>query len=311
MELSTLTEQLREQEVTFARVSTAYWAQWVKWLRQEGREEALPSKLRQVTVGGEGLSGEALKDWFSGPLSSVRLDNLYGPTETTVAALYHSTSEADASEPVVPIGRPFASRNACLLDAWGRNVPVGGIGELCIGGVTVARGYLERASATAERFVPDPEAVAGRLYRSGDLSRLREDGTAEILGRADEQIKLRGYRIELGEIESALRACRGVKEAAAAVRGEGEHRRLVGYVTGAVDSGALKAEVGKKLPTYMVPTAYVVLESLPLMGNGKVNRRALPEPALVTRERRVQARTPPRLCCRKFGRKCSSALKLG
>ncbi|HEY0465991.1 MAG TPA: amino acid adenylation domain-containing protein, partial [Polyangiaceae bacterium] len=290
-ELSTLTERLREQRVTFARVSTAYWAQWAKWLRHEGRGVALPTELRQVTVGGEGLSGEALKDWFSGPLSSVKLDNLYGPTETTVAALYHRTSEADVHEAVVPIGAPFAGRTAFVIDSWGREVPVGGIGELCIGGVTVARGYLGRASATAERFVPDPHTVGGRLYRSGDLSRLRADGTLEFLGRSDEQIKLRGYRIELGEVESALLACGGVSAAVAAVRGDGEHRRLVGYVTGAVDLEALKVEAASKLPGYMVPTAYVLLEALPLLANGKVDRRSLPEPSSSPRKQRLAPRT--------------------
>ncbi|MEI9936660.1 MAG: non-ribosomal peptide synthase/polyketide synthase [Pseudomonadota bacterium] len=291
-EFSTLTERLREQRVTFARVSTAYWTQWAKWLRHEGRGAALPTELRQVTVGGEGLSGEALKDWFSGPLSSVSLDNLYGPTETTVAALYHRTSEADVHEAVVPIGAPFAGRTVFVIDSWGREVPVGGIGELCIGGVTVARGYLGRPSATAERFVPDPHTVGGRLYRSGDLSRLRADGTVEFLGRSDEQIKLRGYRIELGEVESALLACGGVSAAVAAVRGDGEHRRLVGYVTGAVDLEALKIEAASKLPGYMIPTAYVLLEALPLLANGKVDRRSLPEPVSSAREQRLAPRTP-------------------
>ncbi len=143
-ELATLTDTLRAQKVTFARVSTAYWSQWVKWLRREGRSTALPDKLRQVTVGGEGLSGDALKDWFAGPLSAVRLDNLYGPTETTVAALYHHTSELDAAEAVVPIGRPFPARSAFLVDPWGQQVPVGGVGELCIGGAN--RGARLRGS---------------------------------------------------------------------------------------------------------------------------------------------------------------------
>ncbi|HEX2670488.1 MAG TPA: amino acid adenylation domain-containing protein, partial [Polyangiaceae bacterium] len=290
-ELSTLTERLREQGVTFARVSTAYWTQWAKWLRHEGRGAALPTELRQVTVGGEGLSGEALKNWFSGPLSSVKLDNLYGPTETTVAALVHRTSEADVHEAVVPIGAPFLGRSAFVIDGWGREVPVGGIGELCIGGVTVARGYLGRASATAERFVPDPHTVGGRLYRSGDLSRVRADGTVEFLGRSDEQIKLRGYRIELGEVESALLACNGVSAAVAAVRGDGEHRQLMGYVTGTVDLERLKVEAASKLPDYMVPTAYVLLEALPLLANGKVDRRSLPEPVSSAREQRLSPRT--------------------
>ncbi|WP_394844480.1 non-ribosomal peptide synthase/polyketide synthase [Pendulispora brunnea] len=277
-ELEQLTTTLREQEVTFARVSTAYWQQWVHRL-----PEALP-KLRQVTVGGEGLAGGALQRWFAGPLSAVKLDNLYGPTETTVASHRYRTQREDGGETIVPIGQAFPGRTSYVMDRWGNAVPAGGVGELCIGGASVARGYLERPGLTAERFVPDPQAVGGRLYRSGDVCRERADGVIEFLGRADAQIKLRGYRIELGEIESALRGCAGVTDAVAEVKGEGESRRLVGYATGAASVEALRAAAEQKLPSYMVPSAYVVLEALPLLPNGKVNRRALPEPELETAE---------------------------
>ncbi|WP_394851110.1 non-ribosomal peptide synthase/polyketide synthase [Pendulispora rubella] len=277
-ELEQLTTTLREQGVTFARVSTAYWQQWVHRL-----PEALP-KLRQVTVGGEGLAGDALARWFAGPLSTVKLDNLYGPTETTVASHRHRTQAADGGETIVPIGQTFPGRTSSVMDRWGNAVPTGGVGELCIGGASVARGYLERPSLTAERFVPDPHAEGGRLYRSGDVCRERADGVIEFLGRADAQIKLRGYRIELGEIETALRRCEGVTEAVAEVKGEGESRRLVGYVTGAASVDALRAAAEQKLPSYMVPSAFVVLDALPLLPNGKVNRRALPEPELETTE---------------------------
>ncbi|WP_394833990.1 non-ribosomal peptide synthase/polyketide synthase [Pendulispora rubella] len=284
-ELEQLTTTLREQGVTFARVSTAYWQQWVHRL-----PEALP-KLRQVTVGGEGLAGDALARWFAGPLSTVKLDNLYGPTETTVASHRHRTQAADGGETIVPIGQTFPGRTSYVMDRWGNGVPPGGVGELCIGGASVARGYLERPSLTAERFVPDPQGEGGRLYRSGDVCRERADGVLEFLGRGDAQIKLRGYRIELGEIETALRRCEGVTDAVVEVKGEGESRRLVGYVTGTASIEALRAAAEQKLPSYMVPSAFVVVDALPLLPNGKVNRRALPEPDVTDTDAYVAPRT--------------------
>ncbi|WP_025598352.1 condensation domain-containing protein, partial [Burkholderia sp. WSM2230] len=166
-------------------------------------------------------------------LADIRLDNLYGPTETTVAALYRHTRDEDVHQVTVPIGHPYPGRTARVLDASGDEAPVGGLGELCIGGPTVARGYLGRPALTAERFVPDPYGAPGaRLYRSGDLCRMRADGTVEFLGRLDQQVKLRGQRIELGEIEAVLRQCEGVREAAVIVVGEGQKQRVAAYVVG-------------------------------------------------------------------------------
>ena len=271
----TLNRHLIEQQVALAFLPTAYWQQW---LHRLPKASALPH-LRQVTVGGEALPSDALKRWQSGPLSHIRLDNLYGPTETTIAALYRQTGAEDADEVIVPIGRTFPGRSAAVRDADGNVVPAGGYGELCIGGASLARGYLGRPGLTAERFVPDPDgAPGGRLYRSGDLCRQRGDGTTEFLGRLDQQIKLRGFRIELGEIETALRRGAGVSDAVAAVMGEGESRRLIGYVVGAVDIAALREALALQLPEHMVPSEIVSLSSLPLMPNGKVDRAALPEP---------------------------------
>nr|WP_269664908.1 non-ribosomal peptide synthetase [Burkholderia sp. WSM2230] len=158
---------------------------------------------------------------------------MYGPTETTVAALYRHTRDEDVHQVTVPIGHPYPGRTARVLDASGDEAPVGGLGELCIGGPTVARGYLGRPALTAERFVPDPYGAPGaRLYRSGDLCRMRADGTVEFLGRLDQQVKLRGQRIELGEIEAVLRQCEGVREAAVIVVGEGQKQRVAAYVVG-------------------------------------------------------------------------------
>src|SRR6185369_5836881 len=260
-DLDRLTRVLIDEAVTFSRMPTAYWQQWLQRL-PEG--SVLP-RLRQVTVGGEALPGDALKRWQSGPLSHIRLDNLYGPTETTIAALYRETGAEDANEVIVPIGTTYPGRSAAVRDADGN--------------VVLARGYLGRPGLTAERFVPDPDgAPGGRLYRSGDLCRQRGDGTVEFLGRLDQQIKLRGFRIELGEIETALRREAGVTDAVAAVLGEGEGRRLIGYVVGDVDVADLREAVVRQLPEHMVPSEIVALASLPLMPNGKVDRAALPEP---------------------------------
>ncbi|WP_042298662.1 amino acid adenylation domain-containing protein, partial [Paraburkholderia bannensis] len=273
-DLQSLSERLAERRVTFARIPTALWQQWQ---RHAPAREALA--LRQVTVGGEALPGDALRHWKESPLADIRLDNLYGPTETTVAALYRETTGGDAKQVTVPIGKPYPGRSARVLDAFGDEAPAGGLGELCIGGPTVSRGYLGRAALTAERFVPDPFGAPGsRQYRSGDLCRMRADGTVEFLGRLDQQVKLRGQRIELGEIEAVLRHCAGVREAAVIVHGAGEKQRLAGYVAGAVDVAALQGELERKLPGYMVPSTLSVLDKLPVMPNGKLDRKALPQP---------------------------------
>ncbi|WP_322063393.1 amino acid adenylation domain-containing protein, partial [Paraburkholderia sp. J63] len=265
-DLETTSRHLAEGKVTFSRIPTAYWQQW---LREPPSRERLAS-LRQITVGGEGLPGDALRQWREGPLASIRLDNLYGPTETTVACLYRHTQAPDVEQAIVSIGVPYASRVAYVMDDAGNEVPVGALGELCIGGATLARGYLGRPGQTAEKFIPDPFRDDGaRLYRTGDLCRRREDGTIDFLGRIDQQVKLRGFRIELGEIEAALRQVEGVRQAAAELRGVGEGRRLVGYVSGdgthEISVAALRRGLEGRLPGYMVPSAFVVLERLPVM----------------------------------------------
>ncbi|MFL9889242.1 amino acid adenylation domain-containing protein, partial [Paraburkholderia agricolaris] len=292
-DLATTSRHLAEEGVTFSRIPTAYWQQW---LREPPAAQSLRA-LRQITVGGEGLPGDALRQWREGPLGHIRLDNLYGPTETTVACLYRQTRAEDIDHAIVPIGVPYGSRTVYVLDEAGNEVPVGGLGELCIGGETLARGYLNRAAQTAEKFIPDPYRTDGaRLYRTGDLCRRREDGTIDFLGRLDQQVKLRGFRIELGEIEAVLRQVAGVREAVVELKGEGEGRRLVGYVSGeagaALETGTLRGVLEARLPGYMVPGAFVVLERLPVMQNGKVDRRALPEPQVQGELERVAPRTP-------------------
>ncbi|WP_087687508.1 non-ribosomal peptide synthetase [Pandoraea sp. PE-S2R-1] len=291
-DLATTNRQLVARQVTFARIPTAYWQQWL-------HEPPDPASLalRQITVGGEGLPGDALRQWRNGPLAHIRLDNLYGPTETTVACMYRPTQDADCAQPIVSIGGPYPSRDVYVCDDTGNALPAGALGELCIGGETLARGYLGRASLTAEKFVPDPHRHDGaRLYRSGDLCRQRPDGTIDFLGRMDQQVKLRGFRIELGEVESALRSVPGVREAVAELRGQGDERQLVGYVTGdasLVDTDTLRDALQTRLPGFMIPGAFVRLDALPLMPNGKLNRAALPEPTVPTASETAQGPMTP------------------
>jgi hypothetical protein len=209
--------------------------------------------------------------------------NGYGPAETTVFSTTYPEIKNRSRH--TPIGRPLANTRIYILDAHGEPVPVGVTGELYIGGAGVARGYLNRPELTAERFVRDPftSEAGARMYRTGDLGRFLADGNIEFLGRNDFQVKIRGFRIELGEIEARLREHEEVQEAVVLAREDTPgDKRLVAYYTAreqnSVGAEALRAHLAAKLPEYMVPAAYVRLESLPLTPNGKLNRKALPAP---------------------------------
>ncbi|HEX2674270.1 MAG TPA: AMP-binding protein, partial [Polyangiaceae bacterium] len=276
---------LRDERVSVLDLPTSYWQQWLSELPLE-----LPS-LRLVTVGGEALSAPALARWKRSPLSSVRLDNSYGPTEAAIAALFHATVDEDAWRATVPIGRPYPGRTVRLLDSSGRDVVTGALGELCIGGDSLARCYEHRPVLTADRFVPDANRPGARLYRTGDICRRRDDGTLEFLGRRDAQVKLRGHRIELAEVERTLALVSGVQAAAAVVRGVQGRERLVAYVVGDVDKQAVLRAVRERLPSYMVPSSLHLLEALPLRANGKVDLDALPDPALSNDGEQLEPRT--------------------
>ncbi len=281
---STLNRRLVDEAVTVAYLPTGYWQQWLHDL-----PAGLPA-LRRMAIGGEAVSRDAVVRWRASTLGSIPLDNTYGPTEATITTSSHRTCQEDECGASVPIGRSLPARTSRVLDLDGNLVPEGGVGELCIGGASLARGYLGRPGLTAERFVPDPWGIPGsRLYRTGDVCRGLADGVVSYVGRADQQVKLRGYRIELGEIEAALRGCDGVTAALAAIRGTSENRRLVGYVVGAVDGEAITEALSQRLPAYMVPSAVMVLASLPLLPNGKVDRGSLPDPI-----QKVSGRVLPR-----------------
>ncbi|WP_164557810.1 amino acid adenylation domain-containing protein [Massilia atriviolacea] len=237
------------------------------------------ARLRRVMCSGEALPG-ALARRFVQCLPQTELHNLYGPTEAAVDVTAWHCTGSDLPDNI-PLGRPIANTTIYLLDRHGAPVPAGVAGEIHIGGVQVARGYLHRDELSAQRFVPDPFAArpGARMYRTGDLGRWLADGTVQFLGRNDHQVKIRGQRIEPGEIEAHLARQDGVREAVVLAREDSPgDKRLVAYVAGAADPQALRAALARELPDYMVPAACVVLDALPLSANGKLDRKALPAP---------------------------------
>ncbi|MFB4300944.1 amino acid adenylation domain-containing protein [Actinomadura sp. NTSP31] len=240
---------------------------------------ALPD-LRWLVVTGEALPPELCARW-SARFPGVPMVNAYGPTECSddVTHAVITAEDGTSAEARVPIGRAVRNTRLHVLDEWLQPVPAGVPGELHVGGAGVGRGYLDRPDLTAASFVPDPHGPAGaRLYRTGDLARRLPDGSLDFLGRLDDQVKVHGHRIELGEIEAVLAADPRVRQCVVVVRGE----RLIAYLVaeeGASPApGALRSELARTLPDYMVPAAFVAMDRLPLTSNGKLDRRALPAP---------------------------------
>ncbi|HEU4454542.1 MAG TPA: amino acid adenylation domain-containing protein, partial [Longimicrobium sp.] len=249
----------------------------------EGVDAHLPD-LREIITAGEALRSTPQLRAFYAANPGLRLDNHYGPSETHVISAHLLAESPDAWPLLPPIGAPVDNVRLYVLDGRMNPAPVGVPGELYAGGANLARGYLARPALTAEKFVPDPFSAApgARLYRTGDRAKWRTDGELEYIGRTDFQVKLRGFRVEPGEVEAVLGTHPSVREAAAAVRGEGAGKRLVAYVVpvegSTVATAELKAHVAAHLPEYMVPSAWVTLERMPLTPSGKVDRRSLPEP---------------------------------
>jgi len=235
--------------------------------------------LKTVIVAGESCPTEVVKQHYA-VLPEVYLYNEYGPTEATVWSSVYPAGIDDIDRPL-SIGRPIDNVQIYLLDRTGSPVPVGVQGELYVGGAGVARGYLNHPELTAEKFVPNPFNEAGsRLYKTGDLARYRPDGNIEFLGRVDHQVKIRGFRIELGEIETRLLAYPEVIETAVLAReDQSGNKQLIAYVVGhpdyLPDSAALREHLKAVLPDYMLPTAFVFLENMPLSANGKIDRKSL------------------------------------
>ena len=244
-----------------------------------------PRSLREIITAGEQLQlTESLKS-FLNRLGDCCLRNQYGPTESHVVTEYTLQPPFGRWPSLPPIGRPVAGAEIYVLDSDLNPVPIGVAGEIYIGGVGVAKGYLNRPELTAEKFIPNPfrPDSASRLYRTGDLARYLADGNIEFLGRSDNQVKIRGYRIELGEIEAALGQLAAIQQAVVLAREDSPgDKRLVAYVVAAAGSApsveALRGFLQQKLPEYMVPSAFMFLDSLPLAPNGKLDRKALPAP---------------------------------
>lgn len=278
---------IRDQQVNVLGFTPSYGSQLAQWLASQSQR--LP--VRMCITGGEALTGEHLQR-IRAAFQPELFFNAYGPTETVVMPLASLAPERlEEGEASVPIGRVVGARVAYVLDADLALAPQGAGGELHIGGTGLAQGYHQRASMTAERFVPDPFAAdGGRLYRTGDLVRQRADGLVEYLGRIDHQVKIRGFRIELGEIESRLLEHEGVREAVVLALDTASGKQLAAYLVSDVAGQSeerqaqlresLKARLASQLPDYMVPAHLTLLDSMPLTGNGKLDRRALPEPDL-------------------------------
>ncbi|MCU1109458.1 non-ribosomal peptide synthetase [Stenotrophomonas maltophilia] len=234
-------------------------------------------QLRRVFTSGEALDA-SLRDRFHTHVHA-ELHNLYGPTEAAVDVSYWPASAQDRSRPV-PIGFPVWNTRLYVLDARMQPVPVGVAGDLYLGGVQLARGYLGRDDLTTERFLADPFLPGERIYRTGDVARWRRDGAVEYLGRSDHQVKLRGLRIELGEIEAALRELPGMERVEVLLRQDAPgDARLVAYVPAAhADAVTLRSHLATRVPDYMVPSAFVGVDHWPVTANGKLDRNALPKP---------------------------------
>ncbi|MCW7762921.1 amino acid adenylation domain-containing protein [Photorhabdus sp. JAR] len=272
---------LQEQSVTHACLTPA--------LLRDGTDLPAITIKPTLILGGEAPSAALLKALHN----KATVFNAYGPTEITVCATSWRCPP-DYADVLVPIGRPTANTCLYLLNALSQPVPLGAVGELYIGGVGVARGYLNRSELTDERFLTDmfSEIAGARMYRTGDLVRYLPDGNLVFVGRNDQQIKIRGFRIEPGEIEVRLTEYPGVREALVLALGDGQDKRLVAYVAAAEDDGfvnSLREHLSGLLPDYMVPAAFVRLDTFPLTPNGKLDRRALPAPGEEAFARQIYA----------------------
>jgi amino acid adenylation domain-containing protein len=291
-----IAEALRRFGVTTLFLTTGLFHQMVDETLPEGL-----AGLRQLVAGGDAISMPRVRSVLQA-LPGVRLVNGYGPTEATTFALCHTATAADLIRSGrgarLPVGRPIPRTSAHILDARSLEpVPPGVPGELWLGGDGLARGYHGRPDRTAERFVPHPfaETPGERLYRTGDLARWLPGGAVDVLGRIDRQVKIRGFRVEPAEVEAALEGHPGVAACVVVPRGEGEDKRLVAWVVPAAGEGPSDTELlawcRERLPAFLVPAALVRIQSVPLDPNGKVDRRALPEPE---RSRRAAAYVAPR-----------------
>ncbi|NWB26688.1 amino acid adenylation domain-containing protein [Pseudomonas gingeri] len=271
---------LRESEIDFADFVPAVLNPLLAWVEESGQGLSF---LDTVICGSDIWTAHSARQLRQCCGERVRIVHAYGVTEASIDSTCFELAAQQSLDSSLPIGRPLANTRIYLLDAAGATVPIGVAGELHIGGVGVARGYLNQAQLSVERFVDNPFVAGERLYRTGDLARYRADGNLEFIGRNDSQAKLRGLRLELGEIEARLAEIDGVRDSLVLLRSDslGEPR-LVAYYRRAGDQvpgpGELREKLARSLPDYMVPSAFVRLDALPLTANGKLDRSALPAP---------------------------------
>ncbi|TWH51405.1 amino acid adenylation domain-containing protein [Dulcicalothrix desertica] len=279
--VTTFVEYCRNYKVTVLELPTAYWHQ-VAFEVAEGNV-VLPECLRVVVVAGERVIPERVDLWRKCVGAYPQLINEYGPTEATVSATSCNLSKLQQlNGREVAIGKPLPNLQVYLLDKNLQLVPVGVPGELYIGGVALARGYHNQPYLTADKFIPNPFSEGARLYKTGDLARYLPNGNIEYLGRIDNQVKIRGFRIEPGEVETVLAQHQQVREVAVVVREDkpGEKRLVAYVVSNDKNTSDLRAYLKEKLPAYMIPPTFVMLETLPVTPNGKVDRKALPTPSV-------------------------------
>ncbi|NEN81312.1 non-ribosomal peptide synthase/polyketide synthase [Paenibacillus elgii] len=286
-------ELLKAEQVTILNQTPTYFYQL---MQEELGYDSKELKLRQIIFGGEALSPALLKSWKA-KYPHVQLINMYGITETTVHVTYKEITEREIAEGKSNIGKPIPTLRAYIMNERRQLQPVGVPGELYVAGDGLARGYLNRADLTAERFVEHPFAAGERMYRTGDLARWLPDGSIEYLGRIDHQVKIRGYRIELGELEAQLLKVETVREAIVIAREDEEgQKQLCAYFVADAEltAGGLKQALSAELPNYMLPSYFVQLDAMPLTSNGKVDRKALPAPegSLQLNAKYVAPRTP-------------------
>jgi amino acid adenylation domain-containing protein len=291
---------VERQKITILDLPTAYWHEWVHNFAELKRP--IPPSVRLVIVGGEKAVAKSFATWSNAARGRVRWINTYGPTEASicVTAFEPKFGATDDIPENLPIGRPVANCRIFLLDQRLNPVPVGVPGELYIGGVCVAQGYHNLAELTAEKFIPDPfcKDTGARLYKTGDMARYLPSAEIEFLGRRDDQVKIRGFRIELGEIEAALRKHPQISEVAVVTREDVPGNKLLAAYLVPVGSFRpttieLRHYLQQQLPDYMVPSTFVLLLSMPLTPNGKINRRGLPVPQVEAESDAIVPATDP------------------
>ena len=266
-----LRQLIKEHEINTLHFVPSMFTAFIQNLEQaEGNEL---ESLSRVITSGEALSSTDVNNWYE--YASAPIHNLYGPTEASIDVSFYTAQKGDTE---IPIGKPIWNTQLYVLGEQQELLPFGVAGEICLGGVGLALGYLNKQELTSEKFIENPHKPGTRIYRTGDIGKWRHDGQLMYLDRLDHQVKIRGYRIELGEIEEALRSFSAINEVAVLVHtNEVGEKSLVAYITGddTLNIRDLRNGLLKTLPDYMVPASFLRVESLPLTANGKLDRKAL------------------------------------